>query len=66
MHAATLPCHVVYMAHTLVLMYREDERLKRIRDEGYDRFAPINENNRPPDSVPSKRRPVSDDEDDSD
>ena len=25
-----------------VLMYREDERLKRIRDEGYDRFAPIN------------------------
>ena len=42
---------------------REDERLKRIRDEGYDRFAPINESNRPPDSVPSKRPPVSDDDD---
>ena len=45
------------------LMCREDERLKRIRDEGYDRFAPINETNRPPDSVPSKRPPVDSDSD---
>ena len=42
---------------------REEERLKRIRDEGYDRFAAINETNRPPDSVPSKRPPIDSDSD---
>ena len=27
---------------------REDERLKRIADEGWDRFAPVSETNKPP------------------
>lgn len=45
------------------LACREDERLKRIKDEGYDRYAPINETNRPPNTVPSKRPPVDSDSD---
>lgn len=45
------------------LFCREDERLKRIQDEGYDRYAPISETNRPPNAVPSKRPPVDDDSD---
>ena len=53
---------VLIMADNL-MWCREDERLKRIRDEGYDRFAPINEANRPPDSMPSKRPPVDSDSD---
>lgn len=32
----------------LVRKRREEQRLKRIADEGYDRFAPITETNRPP------------------
>ncbi|KAK9839327.1 hypothetical protein WJX81_008209 [Elliptochloris bilobata] len=32
---------------------REDDRLKRIRDEGWDRFAPVTDTNKPPDLVPA-------------
>ncbi|GBG00379.1 hypothetical protein Rsub_13061 [Raphidocelis subcapitata] len=32
---------------------REQDRLKRIADEGWDRFAPVSETNKPPGHVPS-------------
>ena len=32
----------------LVKKRREEQRLKRIDDEGWDRFAPLSETNRPP------------------
>jgi hypothetical protein len=32
----------------LVKKRREEQRLKRIADEGWDRFAPLTEDNRPP------------------
>lgn len=32
----------------LVRKRREEQRLKRIADEGFDRFAPVTETNRPP------------------
>lgn len=65
----TLPS-LRFLGHSCCFLYstetsacREDERLKRIRDEGYDRYAPITETNRPPNAVPSKRPPVDDDSD---
>ena len=35
----------------LVKKRREEQRLKRIAEEGWDRFAPISETNKPPGSV---------------
>jgi hypothetical protein len=32
---------------------REEDRLKRIADEGWDRFAPVSEDNKPPGGIPS-------------
>ncbi|KAG2454728.1 hypothetical protein HYH02_000565 [Chlamydomonas schloesseri] len=32
---------------------REDDRLKRIAQEGWDRYAPVSDTNRPPGSVPT-------------
>jgi hypothetical protein len=32
----------------LVKKRREEQRLKRIADEGWDRFAPLSDTNRPP------------------
>ncbi|KAI8476689.1 MAG: hypothetical protein J3K34DRAFT_400147 [Monoraphidium minutum] len=32
---------------------READRLKRIKDEGWDRFAPVSDTNKPPGSVPA-------------
>lgn len=32
----------------LIKQRREEDRLKRIRDEGWDRFAPVSETNKPP------------------
>lgn len=55
--------HLMLLLSIKTLCCREDERLKRIRDEGYDRYAPITESNRPPNTVPSKRPPVDDDSD---
>lgn len=37
----------------LVRKKREQDRLKRIADEGWDRYAPVSETNKPPGSVPS-------------
>jgi len=33
--------------HTHAIASREEDRLKRIRDEGWDRFAPVSETNKP-------------------
>ncbi|WIA20517.1 hypothetical protein OEZ85_004913 [Tetradesmus obliquus] len=37
----------------LIKQKREQDRLKRIADEGWDRFAPISDTNKPPGHVPS-------------
>ncbi|KAG2495307.1 hypothetical protein HYH03_006579 [Edaphochlamys debaryana] len=37
----------------LIRKKREDDRLKRIATEGWDRYAPVSETNKPPGSVPS-------------
>ncbi|EFJ45411.1 hypothetical protein VOLCADRAFT_118369 [Volvox carteri f. nagariensis] len=37
----------------LIRKKREEDRLKRIADEGWDRFAPISDTNKPPGYVPS-------------
>eukprot|EP00775_Hariotina_reticulata_P007309 gene7309-7522_t len=37
----------------LIKKKRETDRLKRIAEEGWDRFAPISETNQPPGHVPS-------------
>lgn len=37
----------------LIKRKREEDRLKRIADEGWDRFAPVSETNKPPGHVPS-------------
>ncbi|EIE18480.1 hypothetical protein COCSUDRAFT_60146 [Coccomyxa subellipsoidea C-169] len=36
----------------LIRQRREDSRLQRIKDEGWDRFAPESDTNRRPDGVP--------------
>lgn len=40
----TLPC---CCGSLLVLVCREDDRVKRIAEEGWDRFAPISDTNKP-------------------
>ncbi|PNW84425.1 hypothetical protein CHLRE_03g144647v5 [Chlamydomonas reinhardtii] len=37
----------------LIKKKREDDRLKRIATEGWDRYAPVSDTNRPPGSVPT-------------
>ncbi|GLC37443.1 hypothetical protein PLESTM_000585200 [Pleodorina starrii] len=37
----------------LIRKKREEDRLKRIATEGWDRFAPVSETNKPPGHVPS-------------
>ncbi|KXZ43372.1 hypothetical protein GPECTOR_92g595 [Gonium pectorale] len=37
----------------LIRKKREDDRLKRIATEGWDRYAPVTETNKPPGHVPS-------------
>lgn len=37
----------------LIRKRREDDRLQRIAKEGWDRFAPVSETNKPPGSVPT-------------
>lgn len=37
----------------MIKQRREQDRLKRIKDEGWDRFAPISETNKPPGHVPT-------------
>lgn len=37
----------------LIRKKREDDRLRRVAAEGWDRFAPVTETNRPPGTVPS-------------
>jgi len=39
----------------LVRQRREAERQARIKEEGWDRFAPVSETNRPPAGAPKKR-----------
>lgn len=43
--------HYIFICGPIVLCpppyNREDDRLKRIKDEGWDRFAPVSETNKP-------------------
>jgi len=46
----------------LVRQRREAERQARIKEEGWDRFAPVSETNRPPAGAPKKKDAEEDEE----
>lgn len=50
----------------LVRQRREAERQARIKEEGWDRFAPVSETNKPPVGAPPAKKKDDEDEDDSD
>lgn len=37
----------------LIREKREEQRLQRIKDEGWDRYAPVSATNKPPDGRPA-------------
>lgn len=50
----------------LVRQRREEERQARIKAEGWDRFSPVSETNKPPVGLPKKREEEEEDEEEED
>jgi hypothetical protein len=46
-HMQCISCHILLRVVLPYAVPREEDRLKRIEQEGWDRFAPISDTNKP-------------------